>query len=258
MLHQLKDVIKGLLRWQHSRGSSDLESNAREMPVEQGKALAHRFQVIESCVGLLGCLCVSYAVWAPYWLDGQGLWTMVNSTSSDSEWAGHSIVKALEFEQVFAVLAFIMSVCSGALCLLFALCWTHDTMHTYSNTRSLLMAGTAHYPTTLLLIILTLTGFFFILSWSFFTHEHLAEIREDIGRLGSSYWLGAVGWATLLAVEPVIFVVEQIMVPDLLSYMMESVGLSSEGYDTIFVGQRSTQKQKQRYDPTLGRYVSVR
>lgn len=56
------------------------------MSGEEAKALAHRFQVIESCVGLLGCLLVTFAVWAPYWLDSQGLWTVVNTNSSNNEW----------------------------------------------------------------------------------------------------------------------------------------------------------------------------
>ncbi|XP_031421014.1 uncharacterized protein si:ch211-256a21.4 isoform X2 [Clupea harengus] len=236
------------------------------MEVEEGKALAHRFQVIESCVGLLGCLCVSYAVWAPGWLDSQGLWTMINSTSSNSDWTREHMVKALESEQVFAVLAFVMSVCSGCLCLVFALCWRYETVHSYSNTRSLLMAGTALFPTTLLLITLTSTGFFFILSWALFTHQHLAEIQEDISRLGSSYWLGAVGWALLLAVEPVVFLVEQVMVPDLLPYMMPSVGLSTEGYNTIFMGRshseghnaRRPQKQRGFTSLSLNPHHSLR
>lgn len=67
---------------------------------------------------------------------------------------------ALEFERVFAVLAFVMAACAVILCLMFALCWTHETGNTYSNARSLLMVGSALYPTTLLLITLTLTGMY--------------------------------------------------------------------------------------------------
>ncbi|XP_041966439.1 uncharacterized protein si:ch211-256a21.4 [Alosa sapidissima] len=168
MLHQLKDAAKGLLRWLRSRESSEPESKTREMSVEEGKALAHRFQVIESCVGLLGCLFVMVAVWTPFWLGSQGLWTVVNTTSSDNEWTvqdrgwtGDRVIKALsESSRVFAVLAVVMAVCSGVLCLIFALCWTHDTVHTYTNARSLLMVGTALKPTTLLLITLSLTGMY--------------------------------------------------------------------------------------------------
>ncbi|XP_076126629.1 uncharacterized protein LOC143106270 [Alosa pseudoharengus] len=242
------------------------------MSVEEGKALAHRFQVIESCVGLLGCLFVTVAVGTPFWLGSQGLWTVVNTTSSDNEWTvqdrgwtGDRVIKALsESSRVFAVLAFVMAVCSGVLCLIFALCWTHNTVHTYTNARSLLMVGTALNPTTLLLITLSLTGFFFLLPWALFTHHHLAEIRNDISRLGFSYWLGVLGWVLLLAVEPVVFVVEQVMVPDLLPYMMQSVGLISEGYDTIYIPRSRSvghypKRQQKQHDDHLGlkRHASV-
>lgn len=65
---------------------------------------------------------------------------------------------ALEAERVFGVLSFMMAVSTGALSLVFALCWTSDTVHSYSNTRSLLMAGQALYPTTLLLLTMASTG----------------------------------------------------------------------------------------------------
>ncbi|KAJ0069374.1 hypothetical protein NL108_004164, partial [Boleophthalmus pectinirostris] len=63
----------------------------------------------------------------------------------------------LEAERVFAVLSFLMAVCTSALCLVFALCWTSQTVRSYSNTRSLLMAGQALYPTTLLLLTMICT-----------------------------------------------------------------------------------------------------
>lgn len=65
---------------------------------------------------------------------------------------------ALEAQRVFGVLSFLMAVSTGALCLVFALCWTSRTVHSYSNTRSLLMAGQALYPTTLLLLTMSSTG----------------------------------------------------------------------------------------------------
>ena len=65
---------------------------------------------------------------------------------------------ALEAERVFGVLSFLMAVSTGALCLVFALCWTSETVRSYSNTRSLLMAGQALYPTTLLLFTMASTG----------------------------------------------------------------------------------------------------
>lgn len=65
---------------------------------------------------------------------------------------------AVEAERVFAVLSFLMAVSTGALCLVFALCWTSQTVRSYSNTRALLMAGQALYPTTLLLLTMASTG----------------------------------------------------------------------------------------------------
>lgn len=65
---------------------------------------------------------------------------------------------ALEAERVFGVLSFLMAVSTGALCLVFSLCWTSQTVRSYSNTRSLLMAGQALYPTTLLLLTMASTG----------------------------------------------------------------------------------------------------
>lgn len=64
----------------------------------------------------------------------------------------------LEAERVFGVLSFLMAVSTGALCLVFALCWRSETVHSYSNTRSLLMAGQALYPSTLLLLTMASTG----------------------------------------------------------------------------------------------------
>ena len=66
------------------------------------------------------------------------------------------------------------------------------------------------------------TGFFFLLSWALFTNQHIAEIQDDITRLGSSYWLGVVGWALLLAVLPVVFLVEQCVVPAVLPELMRA------------------------------------
>lgn len=59
-------------------------------------------------------------------------------------------------------------------------------------------------------------GFFFLLSWSFFTYQHREDIRQDFTSLGSSYWLGAVGWSLLLIVESIVFIAEQAVVPDIL------------------------------------------
>lgn len=65
---------------------------------------------------------------------------------------------ALEAQRVFGVLSFLMALCTGALSVVFALCWTSHTVRSYSNTRSLLMARQALYPTTLLLLTMTATG----------------------------------------------------------------------------------------------------
>ena len=67
------------------------------------------------------------------------------------------------------------------------------------------------------------TGFFFLLSWSFFTYQHQEEIRQDYSSLGSSYWLGALGWVLLLVVESVIFIAEQAVVPDILPDLEKAV-----------------------------------
>lgn len=181
-----------------------------------------RFRFSQSCVGLAGCLCVCYAVWTPFWLKGGGLWTDWNNATSDQ--TDHKdVFNALEAERVFAVVSFFMAVSTGALCLVFALCWTSETVRSYSNTRALLMAGQALYPTTLLLLTMASTGFFFLLSWSFFTYQHQEEISQDFSSLGSSYWLGALGWVLLLVVEVIVFIAEQAVVPDILPDLEKAV-----------------------------------
>lgn len=69
------------------------------------------------------------------------------------------------------------------------------------------------------------TGFFFFLAWTLFTHHHIGEIRDDATRLGPSYWLGVVGWALLLAVLPVTFLVEKWTVPDVLPDLIKSADI---------------------------------
>nr|XP_033491587.1 uncharacterized protein si:ch211-256a21.4 [Epinephelus lanceolatus] len=183
-----------------------------------------RFRFFQSCLGLAGCLCVCFAVWTPYWLKDRGLWTEWNNTESDQANRRYGpVFNALEAERVFGFLSFLMAVSTSALCLVFALCWTSETVRSYSNTRSLLMAGQALYPTTLLLLTMAATGFFFLLSWSLFTSHHWEEISQDFSSLGSSYWLGVFGWVLLLVVEPIVFVVEQAVVPDILPDLEKSV-----------------------------------
>lgn len=65
---------------------------------------------------------------------------------------------ALKAPRVFAALSFLMAVSTSALCLVFALCWTSETVNSYSNTRSLRIVGQALYPTTLLLLTMASTG----------------------------------------------------------------------------------------------------
>ncbi|XP_075944984.1 uncharacterized protein LOC142947342 isoform X2 [Anarhichas minor] len=183
-----------------------------------------RFRFSQSCVGLAGCLCVCYAVWTPFWLKERGLWTEWNNTESDQTNRKDVIVfNVLEAERAFGVLSFLMAVSTGALCLVFALCWRSETVRSYSNTRSLLMAGQALYPSTLLLLTMACTGFFFLLSWSLFTYQHREEIRQDLSGLGSSYWLGALGWVLLLVVETIVFIAEQAVVPDILPDLEKAV-----------------------------------
>ncbi|XP_056273388.1 uncharacterized protein si:ch211-256a21.4 [Pseudoliparis swirei] len=191
--------------------------------LELGDSIS-RFRFAQSCVGLAGCLCVCYAVCTPLWLKERGLWTRWNNTKSDQTNREEDIVfKVLEAERVFGVLSFLMAVCTGALCLVFALCWNSETVRSYANTRALLMAGQALYPSTLLLLTMACTGFFFLLSWSLFTYQHRNEIRQDLSSLGSSYWLGALGWVLLLVVEMIVFIAEQVVVPDILPDLEKDV-----------------------------------
>ncbi|KAM9377882.1 uncharacterized protein KZ484_010173 [Pholidichthys leucotaenia] len=176
-----------------------------------------RFRVAQSCLGLVGCACVSYAVLTPFWLNEEGLWTQWNATDrGQTNWKEDFVFSPLELEQVFGVLSFLMALSTGALCLVFALCWTSKTVLSYANIRHLVMAKQALYPTTLLLLTMFCTGFFFLLSWSFFTYQHQEEISQDFSSLGSSYWLGALGWFLLLVVELIVFIAEQAIVPDIL------------------------------------------
>ncbi|XP_028814833.1 uncharacterized protein LOC114767332 [Denticeps clupeoides] len=219
-----------------------------------------RFRVAESCLGLVGCACVIYAVLAPRWMDGQGLWTQADTSPSEGEQPGENVdaVKVLEFERVFAVFSCIMAMCSGVLCLVFALCWTSQTLGSYANTRSLLMAGTSLQPTTLLLIVLNFTGFFFLMTWALFTHQHIAEIRGDLGRLGSSYWTGAAGWALLMGAMPATFLAEQFVVPNILPEIARTSELWSRRPRT---GGRSYSDshhvQRNKHPGGVRRYMSV-
>lgn len=42
-----------------------------------------RFRFAQSCLGLVGCLLVCYAVWTPFWLKERGLWAEWNNTIGD-------------------------------------------------------------------------------------------------------------------------------------------------------------------------------
>lgn len=189
--------------------------------MELGDSIS-RFRFSQSCVGLAGCLCVLYAVFTPFWLKERGLWAEWNDTESN-QMNQKDVFNTVEAERVFAVVSSLMAVSTAALCLVFALCWTSETVRSYSNTRALLMAGQALYPTTLLLLIMASTGFFFLLSWSLFTYQHREEISQDFSSLGSSYWLGAVGWVLLLVVETIIFIAEQAIVPNILPDLEKAV-----------------------------------
>lgn len=93
-------------------------------------------------------------------------------------------------------------------------------------------------------------GFFFLLSWSLFTYQHREEISQDVSSLGSSYWLGALGWALLLVVEMIIFIAEQAVVPDILPDLekaVESWRISSQ----LKAAKRSFSDSY--YHPGLGR-----
>ncbi|XP_034032727.1 uncharacterized protein si:ch211-256a21.4 isoform X2 [Thalassophryne amazonica] len=196
----------------------------RDMTMLELEDSISRFRFAQSCVGLAGCLCVSYAVWTPFWFRDRGLWTEWNITkNSQMDHMEDVIFKGLEPERVLGVVSFLMALSTGALCLVFALCWTSRSVRSYSNTRSLLMAGQALYPTTLLLLTMGSTGFFFLFTWSLFTYHHQEEIHQDFSSLGSSYWLGALGWVLLLVVELVVFVVEQLIVPDIIPDLEKAI-----------------------------------
>nr|XP_003201448.1 uncharacterized protein si:ch211-256a21.4 [Danio rerio] len=217
-----------------------------------------RFRFFESCLGLLGCLCINYAIWTPRWLNDRGLWTG-NETRTEDRWTDEDIAKGMEAERVFAVVAFLMSISSGVLCLMLALCWTSQTVRSYSNTRSLLMAGQALDPSSLLVFTLVPTGFFFFLSWAFFTHRHISEIRDDVTQLGPSYWLGVVGWGLLLAVLPIVFIAEKCVVPDILPELMESTDIWWKAPEVAHARSFSEgcHGSEHKFRPDFKRYISV-
>lgn len=100
------------------------------------------------------------------------------------------------------------------------------------------------------------TGFFFLLSWSFFTYQHREEIRQDLSSLGSSYWIGALGWVLLLIVEVIVFIAEQAVVPDILPDLekaVESWRISSQ----LKAAQRSFSDSYHPGYTNLQRYMSV-
>ncbi|XP_067293049.1 uncharacterized protein si:ch211-256a21.4 [Pseudorasbora parva] len=229
----------------------------------QGPELADsrsRFRFTESCLGLMGCLCISYAIWTHRWIDDRGLWSSrPNETRPDDSLTTEDITKDLEAVRVFAVVAFLMSVSSGVLCLMFALCWTSQTVRSYSNTRSLLLVGQALDPTTLLLFTLVPTGFLFFLSWALFTHQNIGEIRDDITRLGASYWLGVVGWALLLAVLPIVFLAEKFVVPDILPELVKATDMWWTAPEVAHARSFSEgcHHSKHKSHPDFRRYMSV-
>jgi len=54
-----------------------------------------RFRFIESCLGLMGCLCICYAICTPQWLDGSGLWSSGNETTPDNSGSTNDIAKGV-------------------------------------------------------------------------------------------------------------------------------------------------------------------
>lgn len=45
-----------------------------------------RFRFAESCLGLVGCICISCAVWTTDWLDEKGLWSWGNKSYPVDSW----------------------------------------------------------------------------------------------------------------------------------------------------------------------------
>lgn len=103
------------------------------------------------------------------------------------------------------------------------------------------------------------TGFFFFLSWALFTHQHIGEIRDDITRLGLSYWLGVVGWALLLALLPVVFLAEKFVVPDILPELTKSADMWWKGPEIVHARSFSEgcHRSQQKSHPDFKRYMSV-
>lgn len=132
--------------WFYFSGFSCRQGHARA-----SVAVCHRAFIIRHAHSLN----VAVAIWSEYHVD------MSSLPFSLLDCVHLSVVlcpPALEAERVFAVLSFLMAVSTGALCLVFALCWTSETVLSYSNTRSLLMAGQTLYPTTLMLLTMGSTG----------------------------------------------------------------------------------------------------
>ncbi len=103
------------------------------------------------------------------------------------------------------------------------------------------------------------TGFFFFLIWALFTHQHIGEIRDDVSRLGPSYWLGVVGWASLLAVLPVVFLAEKFVVPDILPELKRTAEMWWKAPEVAHARSFSEgcHRSDHKSHPDFQRYLSV-
>ncbi|XP_039600077.1 uncharacterized protein si:ch211-256a21.4 [Polypterus senegalus] len=170
------------------------------------------FRLAESLLGLVGCVCVVYAVWQPYWLGDEGLLIKaVNVTAAGadhSSYSGLTDFRALATEQIFAILSSFLALCSGCICLVVMCCmpssWTtrSKVSHPLVHTHKVL------HPGTLLMVILIPTGVFFFISWLIFTLHHRQDIASDITQLGSCYWFGLSAWVLLLLFFPMVYFTE--------------------------------------------------
>jgi len=92
-----------------------------------------------------------------------------------------------------------------------------------------------------------------------FTHQHISEIKEDITRLGLSYWLGVVGWSLLLAVFPVVFLAEKFVVPDILPELIKSTDMWWKAPEVAHARSLSEgcPHPQHKSHPDFRRYMSV-
>ncbi|XP_077953730.1 uncharacterized protein LOC120812821 [Gasterosteus aculeatus] len=186
-----------------------------------------RFRFSQSCVGLAGCLCVCYAVWTPFWLKDRGLWTAGNNTKSDQTSSRDGILfNVLEAERVFGVLSFLMA---SVLVLCVWCSPSAGDLRRCTPTPTRAPSSWQNRPSTPQRSCCSHWPPQDSVSSSAGLSLPISTGKKDFSSLGSSYWLGALGWVLLLVLETIIFVAEQAVVPDILPDLeraVESVRIS--------------------------------